>query len=71
METVGDFTYLGGWLSVGGGREAAVTAKIRRGWVKLSECGELLCCMCFLLKLNVPVYKNYARRTTLLFKDRK
>ena len=35
VETVGQFTYLGDRLSAGGGCEAAVTARIRCGWVKL------------------------------------
>ena len=40
--TVREFTYLGDRVSVGGGCEAAVTARTRCGWVKCRECGELL-----------------------------
>ena len=29
-------------MNAGGGCEAAVTARARIGWVKFSECGELL-----------------------------
>ena len=42
METVGEFTYLGDWVSTGGGCEAAVTARTRCGWVNFKECSELL-----------------------------
>ena len=39
METVRVFCYLG---DVGGGCEAAVTARARIGWVKFRECRELV-----------------------------
>ena len=42
VETVMEFTYLGNRVSVGGGCEAAVTARTRCGLVKYRECGELL-----------------------------
>ena len=42
VETVGEFTYLGDWVSAGGGRDAAVIARTRCGWVKFRECGDLL-----------------------------
>ena len=41
VETVREFTYLGDWVSAGGGFEAAVTARTRCGWVKCSDCSEL------------------------------
>ena len=37
VETVREFTYLGDRVSAGGGCEAAVTARIRCGWVKLGS----------------------------------
>ena len=37
-----EFTYLVDRLSIGGGCEAAVTARTRCGWVKFREYGELL-----------------------------
>ena len=40
-----------------GGCEAAVTARKRCGWVKLRECGELLYCRRFPLKLKGAVCK--------------
>ena len=38
--TVWELTYLGDRVSTGGGCEAAVTARTRCGWAKLSDCGE-------------------------------
>ena len=40
--TVREFTFIGDSVSAGGGFEAAVTARIRYGWVKFRECLELL-----------------------------
>ena len=42
VETVGEFTYLGDRVCAGGGREAAVAAARRCGWVKFRGCCELL-----------------------------
>ena len=42
VETVMEFAYLGDRVNAGGGCEVAVTARIRCGWVKTMECGELL-----------------------------
>ena len=50
VETVREFTYLGDRVSAGGGCEAAVSARIRCGWVKLRECSELLHGRRFLLR---------------------
>ena len=52
VETVGEFTYLGDRLCAGRGREAAVTARRRCGWVKLRECGEMLYGRRFSMKLK-------------------
>ena len=41
LETVRELTYLGDWVSAGGGCEAAVSAR-RFGWIKLRACGEML-----------------------------
>ena len=49
METVREFTCLCGWVSGGGGCDAAVTAGTGRGWVKFGEFSELLCGRRFLL----------------------
>ena len=42
VETVNGFCYLGDRLNASGGCEAAVTTKVRIGWVRFRECGELL-----------------------------
>ena len=34
------FCYLGDRLNASGGSEAAVTARMRIGWIKFRECGE-------------------------------
>ena len=65
VKTVSEFTYLGDRLSVGGGCEAAMTAKTRRGWDKSRKCGVLLCGRKFPLKLQGAVYKSYVRPTIL------
>ena len=65
VETVKEFTYPGGSVSVGGGHEAAVTARKRCGWVTLIECRELLHGMRFPLKLKGAVYKSYVRSAIL------
>ena len=41
VETVNGFCYLGDRLNASGGFEAAVTARVRIGWVRFRECGEL------------------------------
>ena len=41
VETVNGFCYLGDRLNASGGCEAAVTARVRIGWVRFRESGEL------------------------------
>ena len=65
VESVREFTYFGDRVSVGGGCEAAVTARTRCGWVKLRECGELLYGKRFPLKLEGAVHKSYVRPAIL------
>ena len=60
MVTVSVLTYVGDRVSAGGGCEAAVTTRTRRGWVKFRECGELLYGRRFPLRLKGAVYKSYA-----------
>ena len=54
VETVNEFCYLGDRLNAGGGCEAAVTARVRIGWVRFRESGELLlgntCRFCLKMK---------------------
>ena len=65
VETGRQFAYLGDRVSAGGGREAAVTARTRCGWVKVRECGEWLYDRRFPLKLKGAVYKSYVRPAIL------
>ena len=52
-------------VSIGGGCEAAVTARTRCGLVKFRECGELLYGRRFPLELKGDVYKSYVRPAML------
>ena len=42
VETVNGFCYLRDRLNASGGCEVAVTARVRIGWARFRECGELL-----------------------------
>ena len=55
VETVNGFCYLRDRLNSSGGCEAAVTARVRIGWIRFSECGELLLRNTFLLKMKVTI----------------
>ena len=61
VETVQEFTYLGDRVNAGGGYEAAVTARTRCGWAKLTECSELLYGRRFPPKLKGAADKSYVR----------
>ena len=65
VETVREVTYLGDWVSAGGGFEAAVTALTRCGWVRFRECSVLLYGSTFPQILNEDVYKSYIRPSIL------
>ena len=54
VETVDGFCYLGDRLHSSGGCEAAV--KVRIGWVRFGECGELLLGNRFSLRMKDKVY---------------
>ena len=49
-------------LNASGGCEAAVTARVRIGWVKFMECGELLLGNRFPLRMKGKVYRCCAER---------
>ena len=40
VQTVNGFCYLGNRLIANGGCDAAVTARVRIGWVRFKKCGE-------------------------------
>ena len=52
-------------MSPGGECEAVVTVRARCGWVKFTECDELLHGKIFHLKLNLAVYKSYVMSSIL------
>ena len=56
VETVNGVCYLGDRLNANGGCEVAVTARVRIGWVRFRECGELLLGNRFPLKMKGKVY---------------
>ena len=56
VETVNGFCYLGDRLNASGGCEAAVTARVRIGWVRFRECREFLLGNRFPLKMKGKIY---------------
>ena len=58
VKKVRQFAYLGDRVCAGGGCEVAATARIRYGWVMLSESG-VTARKKFYLKLKMAVYKCY------------
>ena len=65
VETVKGFCYLGDRLNASGGCETAVTARVRIGWMKFRECGELLLGRRFSLKMKGMVYRSCVRSAML------
>ena len=59
------FCYLGDRLNSSGCCEAAVTARVRMGWVKFRECGELLLGNRLSLKIKSKVYRCCVRSAIL------
>ena len=64
-EIVKGFCYRGDRLNASGGCETAVTARVRIGWLKFVECGELLLGRRFSLKMKGMVYCSCVRSTIL------
>ena len=56
-----EFCYLGDKLRTSGGRETSVTARIRIGWIKFRECGELWPGKRFSLKIKARVFQSCVR----------
>ena len=56
VETLNGLCYLGDRLNASGGCKAAVTVRVRIGWVRFRECGELLLGYKFPLKIEDKVY---------------
>ena len=59
VETVREFTHVGDWVNLGGGCEAAMSTKIRCGWVNVVDCGKLLYGKRFPLSIKGTVYNSY------------
>ena len=69
VETVNGFCYLGDRLNASGGCEAAVTAKVKIGWVRFRECRELLLGNTFPLRMKGKVYCGCLRPAMLYGSD--
>ena len=65
METVNRFCYLGDRLNASDDCEVAVTARVRIGWVRFRECGELLLGNSFPLRMKSKVYHCCIRSAIL------
>ena len=65
VETVKRFCYLGDRLNASGGCETAVTSRVRIGWMKFRECGELLRRRRFSLRMKGMVYQSCVRSAML------
>ena len=58
-------TMKGDKLNASGGCETAATSRVRIGWMKFRECGELLRGRKFSLRLKGMVYQNFVRSAML------
>ena len=65
VETVKGFCYLGDRLNASGGYKTAVTSRVRIGWMKFRECGELLRGRKFSLRMKRMVYRSCVRSAML------
>ena len=65
VETVNGFCCLGDRLNASGGCEAAVTARVKIGWIRLMDCGDLLRGSRFPLKMKGIVYDCCIRSAIL------
>ena len=65
MEIVKGLCYLGDGLNASGGCETAVTSKVRIGWIKFRECGELLRGRRFSWRMKEMVYRSCVRSAML------
>ena len=59
------FCYLGDRRNASGGCETAVTSRVRIGWMKFGECGELLCGRRFSWRMKGMVYQSCVRSAML------
>ena len=66
VETVNGFCYLGDRLNASGGCEAAVTARVRIGWVRFRKSGELLLGNRLPMRIKDKVYRRSCVRSAIL-----
>ena len=65
VETAKESCHLGDRLNASGGCETAVTSRVRIGWMKFRECGELLRGRRFSLRMKGMVYRSCVRSAML------
>ena len=65
VDTVKGFCYLRDMLNASGGCVSAVTSRVRIGWMKFRECGELLNGRRFSLRMKEMVYRSCVRSAML------
>ena len=65
VKTVKGFCYLGDRLNASGGCETAVTSRVRIGWIKFRQCGELLRGRRFSSRMKGMVYQSCVRSAML------
>ena len=65
VETVKGFCLLGDKLNASGGCETVVTSRVRIGWIKFRECGEVLRGRRFSLRMKGMVYQSCVRSAML------
>ena len=65
VETVKGFCYVGDELNASGGCEITLTSRVRIGWMKFRECGELLRGRRFSLRMKAMVYRSCIRSAML------
>ena len=65
VKTVKGFCYLEDRLNASGGCETAVTSRVRIGWMKFRECGELLRGRRFSLRMKGVVHCSCVRSAML------
>ena len=64
------FCYLGDWLNRSGGSEAAMTGRLRIGWIKFCKCGQLLHGRKLSMKIKGKIYQSCVRSTMLYGSER-
>ena len=65
VENVKELCCLGNRLNASSGRDTAVTSRVRIGWMKFKECGELLLGRRFSLRMNEMIYRSCVRSAML------